>query len=245
MACAASVYGIGYGRQEASPQRILPVFPAFLAAMSMVVLADDAFVFLFSWELMSLASWALVMAHHRTKDTAHAGYVYLVMAGFGTLSLLLCFGLLAGPHGGYAFAEIRAVGPSATVGALVLTLALLGAGSKAGVGAAARLAAARPPGGAEPRLSADDRGDDQARHLRPHAVIVFDLVGPPAWWWSAVVLVLGGSSAVLGVLYALMRTTSSACSPTTPSRTSASSSSAWAWRWPSMPTGWSCRRRSR
>ena len=77
---AASVYGIGYGRQEASPQRILPVFPAFLAAMSMVVLADDAFVFLFSWELMSLASWALVMAHHRTKDTAHAGYVYLVMA---------------------------------------------------------------------------------------------------------------------------------------------------------------------
>ena len=30
------------------------------------------------------------------------------MASFGTLALLLAFGLLAGPDGGYAFAAIRA-----------------------------------------------------------------------------------------------------------------------------------------
>jgi formate hydrogenlyase subunit 3/multisubunit Na+/H+ antiporter MnhD subunit len=201
---AASVYGIGYGRQEASPQRILPVFPAFLAAMSMVVLADDAFVFLFSWELMSLASWALVMAHHRTKDNARAGYVYLMMAGFGTLSLLLCFGLLAGPHGGYAFAEIRAVGPSATVGALVLTLALLGAGSKAGVVPLhVWLPLAHPA--APSHVSALMSGVMTKVAIYGLIRIVFDLVGPPAWWWSAVILVLGGTTAVLGVLYALMQ----------------------------------------
>src|SRR5512144_1377635 len=128
---AASVYAIGYGRHEPEPHRVLPFFPAFLAAMNLVVLADDAFVFLFSWELMSLASWALVMAHHRAAGNAHAGFVYLLMAGFGTLSLLLCFGLLAGPDGGYAFAEIRAADRSPAIGALVLGLALLGAGSKA------------------------------------------------------------------------------------------------------------------
>ncbi len=33
--------------------------------MNLVVVADDAFGFLFAWELMSLASWALVLAHHR------------------------------------------------------------------------------------------------------------------------------------------------------------------------------------
>ena len=33
--------------------------------MNLVVLADDAFTFLFAWEFMSLSSWALVMAHHR------------------------------------------------------------------------------------------------------------------------------------------------------------------------------------
>jgi hypothetical protein len=63
-------------------------FPAFLAGMTLVVLADDAFTFLLSWEFMSLSSWALVMAHHRDRDNAHAGYVYLVMASFGTLA---CF----------------------------------------------------------------------------------------------------------------------------------------------------------
>ena len=55
---AASLYAIGYGRHEPSPQRVLPFFPAFLAGMNLVLLADDAFTFLLSWELMSVASWA-------------------------------------------------------------------------------------------------------------------------------------------------------------------------------------------
>ena len=41
------------------------------------------------------------------RENVRAGYVYLVMASFGTLALLLAFGLLAGPDGGYAFAAIR------------------------------------------------------------------------------------------------------------------------------------------
>jgi formate hydrogenlyase subunit 3/multisubunit Na+/H+ antiporter MnhD subunit len=36
--------------------------------MNLVVLADDAFTFLVSWEFMSLSSWALVMAHHRARE---------------------------------------------------------------------------------------------------------------------------------------------------------------------------------
>ena len=93
---AASVYALGYGRHEQAPHRVLPFYPAFLAGMNLVVLADDAFTFLLSWELMSLASWALVMAHHRVRENTEAGYIYLVMAGFGTFCLLLAFGLLAG-----------------------------------------------------------------------------------------------------------------------------------------------------
>ena len=31
------------------PQRVLPFFPAFLAGMTLVVLADDAFTFLVNW----------------------------------------------------------------------------------------------------------------------------------------------------------------------------------------------------
>ena len=64
-AAAASFYALGYGRHEQAPERVLPFYPAFLAGMGLVPLADDAFAFLFVWEFMSLASWALVMAHHR------------------------------------------------------------------------------------------------------------------------------------------------------------------------------------
>ena len=104
----ASLYALGYGRHETAPLRVLPFFPAYLAGMNLVVFADDAFSFLVAWEFMSLSSWALVMAHHRAPENRRAGYVYLVMASFGTLALLLAFGLLAGADGGYAFAAMRA-----------------------------------------------------------------------------------------------------------------------------------------
>src|SRR6185503_17548406 len=96
-----------YGRHEHEPGRVLPFYAAFVAGMNLVVLAADAFTFLLSWESMSLASWALVMAHHREPGNARAGFVYLVMASFGTLALLLAFGLLAGGEGGYGFDGMR------------------------------------------------------------------------------------------------------------------------------------------
>ncbi len=165
---AASLFALGYGRHEQSPQRILPFFPAYLAAMNLVVLADDAFSFLVSWEFMSLSSWALVIANHRFAGNMRAGFVYLLMASFGTLALLLGFGLLAGADGNYAFDAIRASHPAVGLAALVLILALVGAGSKAGLRATACLAAAGASGRAQPRFRADERRDDQGRGLRLH-----------------------------------------------------------------------------
>ncbi len=200
----SSLYGLGYGRHESSPGRVLPFFPAFLAGMNLVVLADDAFTFLLTWEFMSLTSWALVMAHHRERDNARAGYIYLIMASFGTLALLLTFGLLAGPNGGYAFDAIRATTPSAGLSAAVLTLALIGAGSKAGlVPLHVWLPLAHPA--APSHVSALMSGVMTKVAVYGFVRIVFDLLGPPQWWWGAVVLTLGGISAVLGVLYALMQ----------------------------------------
>src|SRR3954452_20804077 len=64
----ASLFALGYARREKTPQRVLPFYPVFLAAMNLVVLADDAFAFLVSWEFMSLSSCGLVMAHHREPE---------------------------------------------------------------------------------------------------------------------------------------------------------------------------------
>src|SRR5712664_2745444 len=38
-AAAASLFALGYGRHEDAPRRVLPFYPAFLAGMSIVVLA--------------------------------------------------------------------------------------------------------------------------------------------------------------------------------------------------------------
>ena len=203
-AAAASVFAIGYGRHEEAPSRVLPFYAAFLAGMSLVVMADDAFSFLFSWEFMSLTSWALVVSHHRARENIRAGYVYLVMAGFGTLALLLAFGLLAGPDGLYTFAQMRAAHPAAGLAALVLILALLGAGSKAGlVPLHVWLPLAHPA--APSQVSALMSGVMTKVAVYAFVRIIFDLCGPPTWWWSVIVLALGGITAVMGVLYALMQ----------------------------------------
>jgi hydrogenase-4 component B len=200
---AASLYSWGYDRHETAPLRVRPFFPAFLAAMNVVVMADDAFTFLFSWELMSLASWALVMAHHREQANARAGQIYLVMASFGTLALLLAFGLLAGPEGAYGFAAMRGAHHAPWLFALVLALALLGAGSKAGIVPLHVWLPLAHPAAPSP-VSALMSGVMTKVAVYGLVRIVFDLLGPPDWWPGMVVLALGGATAVMGVLYALM-----------------------------------------
>jgi hydrogenase-4 component B len=200
---AASAYAFRSGRHEPAPLRVLPFYPAFLAGMNLVVLADDAFTFLLSWESMSLASWALVMAHHKVRDNVRAGYIYLVMASAGTLALLLAFGLIAGLAGGYDFLAIRASDHTPMTATLVLALVLLGAGSKAGlVPLHVWLPLAHPA--APSHVSALMSGVMTKVAIYAFVRVVFDLLGPPVWSWSMAVLALGGITAALGVLYALM-----------------------------------------
>jgi formate hydrogenlyase subunit 3/multisubunit Na+/H+ antiporter MnhD subunit len=173
--------------------------------MNLVVLADDAFSFLVAWEFMSLTSWALVVAHHKETENIRAGYIYLLLASFGTMALLLAFGLLAGAEGGYGFAAIRAATPGALATVLVLILALLGAGSKSGlVPLHVWLPLAHPA--APSHVSALMSGVMTKVAIYGFVRIVFDLLGEPAWWWGMAPICLGAASAVLGLLYALWQT---------------------------------------
>lgn len=198
---AASIYAIGYGRHEHDPNRVLPFFPGFLGAMAFVLLADDGFTFLFSWEVMSLFSWALVLTHHSEEDTRSAGYLYLVMAGFGTMVLLLAFGLLAGADGGYDFAVMREATRSPGLAALVLILMMIGAGSKAGLMPLhVWLPVAHPA--APSHVSALMSGVMTKVALYGFVRVTFDLLGPVAWWMSVPVIVVGAMTAVMGILFA-------------------------------------------
>jgi hydrogenase-4 component B len=198
----ASLFAIGYGGHERTPGRVLPFYPAFLAAMNLVVLADDAFTFLVSWEFMSLTSWALVMAYHLDPENRRAGYVYIVMASFGTLCLLLAFGLLARGTGGYAFGDMRGATPG--LPGVVLILVLIGAGSKAGlVPLHVWLPLAHPA--APSHVSALMSGVMTKVAVYGFIRIIFDLNGPLSWWWGILVIPIAGITCLLGVLSALMQ----------------------------------------
>jgi hydrogenase-4 component B len=201
--CAVvSVYAIGYGARGVEPLRVVPFYPAFIAAMNVVLLAQDAFSFLVGWEVMSLASWALVVSEDRSAANRRAGIVYIIMASGGALTLLLGFGVLAGTQSGYTFEAMRTAASTRTGWAVVL-LALIGAGSKAGlVPLHAWLPLAHPA--APSHASALMSGVMTKVAVYGFTRIAFDLAGPPAWWWSVPVLIIAGITALMGVLYALM-----------------------------------------
>ena len=198
---AASLYGSGLGAHDLS-KRIETFYPAFCAAMNAVLLADDAFGFLFFWELMSLSSWLLVVSRPGNADNRNAGYVYLLMAAIGTVSLIFAFGGMAGMAGGYAFDSIRAHHLTPIVSALVLAAALIGTGSKAGIMPLhAWLPLAHPA--APSHVSALMSGVMTKVAVYAIIRIVFDLLGDPLWWWSLPFIILGAATAVGGLLYAV------------------------------------------
>ena len=203
-ACLASVFGWSYARHDDEPGRVLPIFPLFIAGMNLVLVADDAFVFLAAWEFMSLTSWLLVLSTHREEETPRAAHVYLVMASFGTACLLLCFGMLAGTSGDYSFAGIRAHPQDAVSASIAALLVLLGAGSKAGlVPLHVWLPLAHPA--APSHVSALMSGVMTKVAIYGLIRVLFDLVGQPLWWWGSILAVVGAVTAVVGVLYALMQ----------------------------------------
>ena len=201
---ASSLFALGYGKHEPAPERVLPFFPLFLAGMNLVVVADDAFVFLFAWEFMSVASWFLVVSHHHDPENRRAGFIYLIMAVLSTQLLLVTFALLSGLGAHLDFAAMRAAAPSPEIARLIVLAAVAGAGAKAGlVPLHVWLPLAHPA--APSHVSALMSGVMTKVAIYGLIRILFDLVGPPEWSWGAGILALGGITAVLGVLYALMQ----------------------------------------
>src|SRR5437867_3404060 len=97
---AVSVYALGYVTEfygRASLGLLGSLYNAFLASMTLVILADNGFFFLIVWELMSLISYFLVVTEHEKADVRHAGFFYLIMTHIGSAFIILTFlGLFEG-----------------------------------------------------------------------------------------------------------------------------------------------------
>ncbi len=208
-----SIYSVGYvkGYLGHRPVTSLIIFYClFLAGMFMVVLADDAFCFLVSWEIMAMASYFLVIFENERVENRRAAFLYLVIAHVGAIAILLSFGVMAsfttrsGSFIGYTFDAMRQAQIPLEWATIAFFLSFGGFAAKAGVVPLhVWLPEAHPA--APSNVSALMSGVMLKTAIYGIVRITFDLIHAFPWWWGAIVLIFGLISALLGVLYALMQ----------------------------------------
>ena len=205
---AVSLYGPSYVNaydERHHPFAVLGLFTGlFVAGMLLVLLANDAFMFMIAWELMSVASYFLVAFQHENPANRRAAFLYLLMAEVGALAIILAFGVLASFADGFTFDALRNAPLSNLWASIAFGLALLGFGMKVGIFPVhVWLPEAHPV--APSHISALMSGVMLKVALYGLIRFCFDLLGNVQWQWGVVLVVLGTISALGGILYAMMQ----------------------------------------
>lgn len=206
---AASIYAVGYMRHfdgHASIAVLGALFNAFLCAMTVVVLADNAIFFLLAWELMSLVSYFLILTEHEKAEARDAGLLYLIMTHIGTAFIVITFLIFFQSAESFSLDSFRHPKQPLPEGmrTFVFLMALIGFGTKAGiVPLHVWLPYAHPA--APSHVSALMSGVMIKTAIYGLIRVYFDFLGGQfSWWWGLTVLFVGATSALLGVMYALM-----------------------------------------
>ncbi|MDD5174935.1 MAG: hydrogenase 4 subunit B [Sterolibacterium sp.] len=213
-AAGISIYASGYLRkgEGTAPGLQSLQYHIFLASMALVLLADDAYAFMVAWESMALSSFFLVTSDHRKPDIRRAGYLYLLIAHIGAISILLSFGVLQSSAGlgatqgaaDYTFSHMRATGHDAFWASAAFGLALLGFGAKAGLLPLHVWLPEAHPAAPSP-VSAMMSGVMLKTAIYGVLRVSFDLLHHPLWWWGVAVLALGLASALFGAVFSAVQ----------------------------------------
>jgi formate hydrogenlyase subunit 3/multisubunit Na+/H+ antiporter MnhD subunit len=150
----------------------------FVLGMVIALLAADAFTLIFGFELMSAASWLLVLRGDRKPAT-----LYIGTAMFSAACLIPAVFL---PAGGLAF-----------------MLVLLGAGAKAGL---APLHAWLPRAHPAPAAGVSAVMSGGMVQIAVYVIIRYGflVLAPAAPWWGGVLILAGAASVLIGALRAML-----------------------------------------
>lgn len=202
-----SLYGMDYVRQYYRRYNIGALgffYNLFIIGMLLVVSATNGLFFLLAWEVMSVASFFLVIHERHEPENIKAGVLYLIMTHIGTALIIAAFMLLYKFTGTFEFSLIRAGAGTIPPGLknAVFVLSFLGFGTKAGI---IPLHVWLP--GAHPAAPSHVSGLMSGVMIKTGIYMMIrvflDLLQPFPLWWGVVVLLTGSVSALLGVLYAL------------------------------------------
>jgi len=202
----AAIYGFSYLKRYDGHKNLGAswfFYNLLAASMMLVVVARNGVLFLVAWELMSLASFFLVMFEHERAEVREAGWTYLAATHLGTAFLLALFVLL-GRHSQTLDFDRLGLGAGTVSGGAMFLLALVGFGTKAGfMPMHVWLPEAHPA--APSHVSAVMSGVMIKTGIYG-LLRTMTFLGPaeswPAWWgWT--LLAVGAVSAIGGVLFAL------------------------------------------
>jgi len=203
----SSLYALGYLKEYEEEKKPLASFYVtwflFLGSMFGVLLADDGFTFLLTWEMMSLFSFFLVLYEHEDPQNRKAAYIYLIMTHVGTVFLTAAVLFLYSISGSFSFEVWAGVASTLTITQLnFLFLAFfIGFGTKAGfvpfhIWLPYAHSASPSP------VSALMSGVMVKVALYLFLRLVWLTLGPGPVWWGWLFLLIGALSALIGILFA-------------------------------------------
>ncbi|MGR5153408.1 hydrogenase 4 subunit B [Photobacterium swingsii] len=200
---ACAVYSLSYMREyEGKGVWAMGFFMnVFIASMVALVVSDNAFYFIVFFEMMSLASYFLVISEQDEK-AVKAGLQYFLIAHAGSVLIMIAFFILYRQSGSLNFADFKTADLSQWQASAVFLLAFFGFGAKAGmITLHGWLPQAHPA--APSHASALMSGVMVKIGVFGIVKVGIDFLGADTAWWGYMVLAFGSVSSVLGVMYAL------------------------------------------
>ena len=195
-------YSFGYLPHIQRKVHYLLHYFSFIFSMIGVVIAGNALVFLFFWEIMSLTSWQLILTEVNGKETIKAARFYFLMTHFGFVFLLLFFLIVSNGNLSMNFADMKNIAINFAYPTVLFFMLVFGFLSKAGaVPFHVWLPYAHPE--APSPVSALMSGVMLKVAIYGFARFLFEVLYPWPLEWGIVVLVIGAISSLVGVLYAL------------------------------------------
>lgn len=201
---AGALYASGYwpvAEKPGSGAWLRFFYPLLAGGIMMLLVADNAILFLMAWEVMALAGYFLVVTEREDEEALKAGFIYLAATHTGTLALFGMFALLTTDNTGQLLPQAASLPGHSPQAAAVFLLALVGFGLKAGI-IPMHIWLPRAHAAAPSNVSALMSGVMIKMGIYGIVRITgcFDAI--PAWWgWT--VLTLGMISAVFGVAFAI------------------------------------------
>lgn len=203
----SSIYALDYVKHYFKKYNIGALgffFHLFIVGMLLVVTASNGIFFLIAWEIMSVASYFLVIYDRNDLKNIQAGFTYLVMTHVGTVFIIIAFLIMYRFTGSFDFDAIKSGSLSIPqlMKDMIFILALIGFGTKAGiVPFHIWLPVAHPA--APSHVSALMSGVMIKTGIYMMIRIFLDLMQPVPVWWGLLILIIGSISSLFGVLFAL------------------------------------------